>query len=130
MSSLASRATAPTAHLCPHCSQPLPQTLGDALLAEAVLAAPPCEPAPLPVGEHRRATQDGWIWPVDRPFMRDIAAIRLRMSEDLAHLFRRRGEDAPIVLRDIERIGWTVAQIRDHATAAHRLLTEAPAEAA
>jgi hypothetical protein len=62
--------------------------------------------------EDRRATQDGYIWPIDRAQMVDRACIIRRMAEDLQALRLERGEFQPVGTPDLEEIGWT----RPHVT--------------
>ncbi len=91
----------------------------------AVLAFPTPDAA-----EARRATHDGYIWPVSRRDMRSAQHIRARMAEDLALLLRQRGQGAVIVTDDYLRKGWTRQQVTAHALAAGRLLAKPAAAGA
>lgn len=66
--------------------------------------------------EARCLTQDGWIWPRARMVMTSRDHIRSRMGEDIAAVHRRTGNDVAEV--DLEAMGWTGAQIANHAAAA------------
>jgi hypothetical protein len=74
--------------------------------------------------EDRRATQDGYIWPVPRFEMIDHACITRRMAEDLAALRREHGEDAIIGTPELEEIGWTRPHVTLFFEKAVRLLRE------
>jgi hypothetical protein len=71
-----------------------------------------------PISEHRRTTQDGRIWPVERHRMQSAAQIRERMLEDIAALARIDGEFASLSYDDLARKGWTPEQVRAHGSAA------------
>lgn len=69
--------------------------------------------------EMKRTTQDGTIWPVLRPFMRDREAIRTRMVEDLFVLRAETGPAQAITSEDlVTRFGWARRQVEAHASAA------------
>lgn len=76
---------------------------------------------PHPVSEERRAADDGYIWPVDRPAMVGGKTIRERMVEDIAAEVRDRTQDAVVTIDNLRRLGWTLDQIGTHATMAFAL---------
>lgn len=71
-----------------------------------------------PVSEERRAVDDGYIWPVERPAMVGAKTIRERMVEDIAAEVRERTQDAVVSIDNLRRLGWTLRQIEAHATIA------------
>lgn len=71
--------------------------------------------------EHRRITQDGRIWPVDRCRMQSAEMIRRRMVEDIRSLVHDGGEDAVVSLDCVRRLGWTQEQIDRHGRTAFSL---------
>lgn len=71
-----------------------------------------------PVSEERRAVDDGYIWPVERPAMVGGKTIRARMVEDIASAVRERTQDAVVSIDNLRRLGWTLDQIAAHATMA------------
>lgn len=68
--------------------------------------------------EARRATDDGFIWPVERGHMRSGRRIRERLREDAATLLRDRGREAVLTTEDFLRLGWQRSQLAEHGRAA------------
>lgn len=66
------------------------------------------------LAEDRIATQDGYLWPVDRSDMVTTRAIRARMAEDLGRLLHDRGAAAVILTEDYLRLGWDREQVKLH----------------
>ncbi|OYW65505.1 MAG: hypothetical protein B7Z40_12120 [Bosea sp. 12-68-7] len=66
--------------------------------------------------EARRAGDDGWRWPVERPKMADLRCIRARMVEDIDRAVNDGGDAPCVTMEDLRRLGWTVHQIEAHAT--------------
>lgn len=67
--------------------------------------------------EARRAVDDGWLWPVERPKMADLRNIRARMVEDIDRAVNDGGDAPCVTTMDLERLGWTPRQIETHAEA-------------
>lgn len=93
-------------------------------LPETARHTPPGRSRTLPlarpdVSEARRATHDGYIWPVERARMRDAGCIRIRMADDITAEIRRIGiEHIAITMDWLIRRGWDRAQIDAHFAAA------------
>lgn len=83
-----------------------------------LLEPPAADPQPAPFSEMRVPTHDGYLWPVARPDMVLARAIRCRMAEDAAELIRGQGEFGEVTVDDFRRLGWTVAQVKEHGQAA------------
>lgn len=83
----------------------------------------PGRSATRPHARARMERKSGSGWPMPRAAMRDSAAIRGRMAEDLACLLEARGVDAVIDEDDCRRLGWSSAQIAAHARDAALTLT-------
>jgi hypothetical protein len=66
--------------------------------------------------EARRAVDDGWLWPVERPKMADLRCIRARMVEDIDRAVNDGGDAPCVTMEDLRRLGWTIHQIEAHAT--------------
>lgn len=79
--------------------------------------------------EVRRATHDGYIWPVDRADMRDPNHIRARMAQDIRAIDRYRHADEGY-FGYLRSAGWTPEQIAEHSRAAHDGAATPLAEAA
>lgn len=66
--------------------------------------------------ESRIATQDGYLWPVERRLMQAPGAIRERMQEDIHRLVHDGGEAPTVTQDDLIRLGWPPASVMGHAT--------------
>lgn len=74
---------------------------------------------PAPMGraylESRIATQDGYLWPVERRLMLAAGPIRERMAEDIGRAIAACPADACVCEDDLIRLGWSPAQVAGHA---------------
>lgn len=68
--------------------------------------------------EARRATHDGYIWPMRRAEMTRPRSVAERMADDILGIARQRGPDGRVYEADLIHLGWTARQIRDHGTEA------------
>lgn len=75
--------------------------------------------------EARRATHDGYIWPVRRASMQNSDAIIERMAEDIENTARHCGMDGTVTVDDLVDKGWLRAQIGRHGNNAARRAREA-----
>jgi hypothetical protein len=64
--------------------------------------------------EARKATQDGYVWPVRRPEMRHGPTIRERMGEDLAAGLSGRSAAWFSIIQTLSSLGWAKDQISAH----------------
>ncbi len=55
--------------------------------------------------------QDGALWPVDRPLMRQRDAICARMAEDFLAVIAKRGAETVVTTDDFLLFGWTRQQV-------------------
>lgn len=80
-------------------------------------------PAPAGFGrgytESRIATQDGYLWPIERRLMQSPGAIRERMVEDIGALVNDGGQDAVVTQECLVRLkGWPRTSVEAHASIA------------
>jgi hypothetical protein len=87
---------------------------------EVALSAAPAAATELGRGylESRKATQDGFIWPIERRHMSSAGAIRERMVEDIGRLIAEACEGQPLGLDDLRRKGWPPETVAAHGVAA------------
>ena len=94
------------------------------------ITSPALAPSDEPLREDKFTTHDGNIWPVDRRLMQNPNTIRRRMAEDAEGIVRERGADATLSQDDLERLGWTRAQLQAHGNPVMRRVAEAIASGA
>jgi hypothetical protein len=70
------------------------------------------------ISEAPRATDDGYIWPVERTHMLEAGPIRERMAQDITRAIAEIIVDQCVCEDDLIRLGWSRGQILAHATAA------------
>lgn len=68
--------------------------------------------------ESRIATQDGYLWPIERRLMQSPGAIRERMVEDIGALVHDGGEAAVVTQECLVRLGWPRRSVEAHAAVA------------
>lgn len=73
--------------------------------------------APTP-SDAKRATHDGYIWPLTRDLMTSRDAIRERMLEDIRETVHDGGAEAVVTLADLVNLGWTAEQVMAHGVSA------------